>query len=66
MVQALLERLRRENLDSLVDQENNKRQTPLYLAAFINQPVMVAMFIQFQANVNVLAQVRSRLLNFET
>ncbi|XP_045209596.2 uncharacterized protein LOC123561357 isoform X2 [Mercenaria mercenaria] len=56
MVQALLERLHREKLEHLVDQENHKRQTPLYLAVFINQPVMVAMFIKFQANVNVLAQ----------
>lgn len=56
MVQALLERLHREKLENLVDQENLKRQTPLYLAVFINQFVMVAMFIKFQANVNVLAQ----------
>lgn len=62
MVQALLERLKREGLHHLVDQENNKRQTPLYLAAFINQPVMVYMFIKFQANVNVLAQVGLTLL----
>jgi hypothetical protein len=58
MVQALLERLHREKLENLVDQENLKRQTPLYLAVFINQFVMVAMFIKFQANVNVLAQVK--------
>lgn len=57
MIKALLERLAREGLQALVDQENNKRQTPLYLAVFLNQPVMVAMFITFQANVNVLAQV---------
>lgn len=57
MVQALLERLHREKLETLVDKENLKRQTPLFLAVFINQPVMVAMFIRFQANVNSLAQV---------
>ncbi|KAL4228870.1 B-cell lymphoma 3 protein [Mactra antiquata] len=56
MVQALLERLHREKLESLVDKENHKRQTPLFLAVFINQSVMVDMFIRFQANVNSLAQ----------
>ncbi|XP_052255628.1 uncharacterized protein LOC127861248 [Dreissena polymorpha] len=56
LVQAMLERLHRENLTYLVDHENNKRQTPLYLAVCTNQPKMVAMFVKFQANVNVLAQ----------
>ncbi|WAR05194.1 NFKI1-like protein [Mya arenaria] len=55
-IAALLERLKREHLEYLVDIQNKKRQTPLYLAVCINQPYMVAMLIKYGANANFLAE----------
>lgn len=60
MVLALLERLMRENLSQMIDVENKHRQTPLYLAVVANQPQMVAMFVQRNANPNSMAQVVSQ------
>lgn len=57
MIQALLERLEREGLDWLIDLENKKRMTPLYLAVLNNQPEMVEIFLKFNAEPNALAQV---------
>ncbi|KAJ8316089.1 hypothetical protein KUTeg_006103 [Tegillarca granosa] len=59
MVQALLERLMREKLQGMVDVQNNKRQTPLYLATVANQAQMVAMFVKCNANPNTMAQAMS-------
>ncbi|KAK3581727.1 hypothetical protein CHS0354_015495 [Potamilus streckersoni] len=56
IVQALLERLYREGLEHMVDHENKKRQTPLYLAVVNNQPAIVSLLIKAKANVNTLAQ----------
>ena len=63
MIQALIERLKREtenghNLMYLIDQENNRRQTPLFLAVAANDPGKVQLLIkEGGANVNTLAQV---------
>lgn len=57
MVQALVERLRREKLDLMIDVPNKKRQTPLYLAVAANQPMMVNTLIQCNANPCSMAQV---------
>ncbi|KAL3887323.1 hypothetical protein ACJMK2_027265 [Sinanodonta woodiana] len=64
IVQALLERLYREGLEYMVDHENKKRQTPLYLAVVNNQPAIVSLLIKAKANVNTLAQsfIRDRNL----
>lgn len=59
MVQALLERLMREKLQGMVDVQNNKRQTPLYLATVANQAQMVSMFVKCNANPNTMAQAMS-------
>ena len=59
MIQALLERLHREHLMPLVDQENSQRQTPLFLAVTINEPVKVHLLVKAGANPNTLAQVRN-------
>lgn len=56
MIQALLERLKREGLTYLVDQENSKRQTPLFLAVAVNEPQKVQLLVNAGANVNTLAQ----------
>lgn len=57
MIQALIERLKRESLMYLIDQENNKRQTPLFLAVAVNEPGKVQLLIKDGgANVNTLAQ----------
>ena len=63
MIQALLERLKREGLTYLVDQENNKRQTPLFLAVAVNEPQKVQLLVNAGANVNTLAQVSTSLLH---
>ena len=63
MIQALIERLKRESLMYLIDQENNKRQTPLFLAVAVNEPGKVQLLIKDGgANVNTLAQVSSKVL----
>ncbi|KAL8592820.1 hypothetical protein ACOMHN_045974 [Nucella lapillus] len=56
MVQALLERLTRENLTAMINTENLMRQTPLYLAVSDNSPEMVSLLIQYGADVNVFAE----------
>lgn len=61
MIQALLERLDREGLDWLIDVENKKRMTPLYLAVLNNQPEMVEIFLKFNAEPNALAQSASSI-----
>ena len=67
MIQALIERLKREtenghNLMYLIDQENNRRQTPLFLAVAANDPGKVQLLIkEGGANVNTLAQVHINL-----
>ncbi|XP_070202976.1 uncharacterized protein [Littorina saxatilis] len=56
MVQALLERMSRENLQPLINTQNNMRQTPLYLAVSSNAPEMVELLIRYNADVNVFAE----------
>ncbi|XP_076457649.1 uncharacterized protein LOC143291592 isoform X2 [Babylonia areolata] len=56
MVQALLERMSRENLQTMINTQNLMRQTPLYLAVSANSPEMVALLIQYGADVNVFAE----------
>ncbi|XP_071095913.1 uncharacterized protein [Haliotis cracherodii] len=56
MVQALLERILRENLQTMIDTQNSERQTPVYLAVSANQPEMVEMLIKYGADVNLLAE----------
>lgn len=56
MVQALLERLDREQLRNMVNSQNCMRQTPLYLAVSSNSPEMVALLIEYDADVSLLAQ----------
>ncbi|XP_067676201.1 uncharacterized protein [Haliotis asinina] len=56
MVQALLERIVRENLQTMIDTQNSERQTPVYLAVSANQPEMVEMLIKYGADVNLLAE----------
>ena len=62
MIQALLERLHREHLMNLVDKENNQRQTPLFLAVAINEPVKVQLLVKAGANVNTFAQVSKYII----
>lgn len=57
LIQSLLERLNREQMDWLIDLENKKRMTPLYLAVLGNQPEMVEIFLKNNADPNALAQV---------
>lgn len=57
LIQALLERLTRESMDWLIDLENKKRMTPLYLTVLGNEPEMVDVFLQNGANPNSMAQV---------
>ncbi|XP_041373089.1 uncharacterized protein LOC121386301 isoform X2 [Gigantopelta aegis] len=56
LVQALLERQVREELQCMVDVQNNLRQTPLYLAVSANQPEMVSMLTEYKADVNIPAE----------
>lgn len=56
LIQALLERLTREGMDWLIDLENKKRMTPLYLTVLGNEPEMVDVFLQNGANPNSMAQ----------
>ena len=41
----------------MVDQENNDRQTPLFVAVAMNDPAKVQLLINAGANLNTLAQV---------
>ncbi|XP_076109635.1 uncharacterized protein LOC143078651 isoform X1 [Mytilus galloprovincialis] len=59
LIQSLLERLNREQMDWLIDLENKKRMTPLYLAVLGNQPEMVEIFLKNNADPNALAQSAS-------
>nr|KAG5706733.1 hypothetical protein BaRGS_007236 [Batillaria attramentaria] len=56
MVQALLERMTREKLQSMINSQNSMRQTPLYLAVSSNHPEMVELLIQYGADVNLFAE----------
>lgn len=44
-------------MDWLIDLENKKRMTPLYLTVLGNEPEMVDVFLQNGANPNSMAQV---------
>ncbi|KAL5020108.1 hypothetical protein ScPMuIL_003000 [Solemya velum] len=59
MIQALLERISRELLQSMIDEKNSRQQTPLYLAVATNAPKMVSLFIKYRADVNIPAQETS-------
>ena len=56
-IKALLERIKKEKLTYMVDQENNDRQTPLFVAVAMNDPAKVQLLINAGANLNTLAQV---------
>ncbi|KAH9514878.1 hypothetical protein Btru_021218 [Bulinus truncatus] len=58
LVQALLERLVREQRDDLINARNYMGQTPLYLAVSSNHPKVVKILIEKNADVNPFAECR--------
>lgn len=60
MVQALLERLARENLIKIIDMQNSAGQTPLYLAVSTNHTEMVQLLVEQGADVSPFAELPSQ------